>query len=76
MFVRTVTVRSTCVFPPAKSERARTCTLFSLKESEVRLLGALSCTRSRNGPVAEAGTLKEFEKVMRFELGSFTETGP
>ncbi len=50
--------------------------MFSLKESEVRLLGALNCTLSRYGSVTEAGTLKEFETVMRFELGSFTETGP
>jgi hypothetical protein len=50
--------------------------LFNLKESDVRLLGALNCTRSRYGPVTEAGALKEFEKVKRLELGSFTETGP
>src|SRR6266850_5824310 len=62
--------------PPAKSERLRTCTLFKLNESEVRLLGALNCTRSRNGPVTEGGALKLFEKLKRLALGSFTDTGP
>src|SRR6267378_1864178 len=62
--------------PPAKSERLRTCTLFKLNESEVRLLRALNCTRSRNGPVTEGGALKLFEKVKRLALGSFTDTGP
>jgi hypothetical protein len=39
-------------------------------------LGALSFTRSKYGPVTEEGALKEFEKLKRLELGSFTETGP
>jgi hypothetical protein len=34
--------------------------LFSLKESVVRLFAALSCTRSKYGPVTDAGTLNEF----------------
>ena len=60
----------------AKSARLRTCTLFSFTDSVVKLLGALSCARRRYGPVAEAGTLKESEKLNSFELGSFTDTGP
>jgi hypothetical protein len=58
LLASTVTTLSTCVTPPAKSARLMTCTLFSLTLSAVRLFGALSCTRSRYGPVVELDTLK------------------